>query len=135
MDPVGYDAPLLEPGLDDVHEPGRAAQIEVPIPVRTEERRDDFLIDEAAHFAEAWNQRAVAEFALRRFEDAANDCHQTLEMNAYHFGAAVGMGHCYLQLDEPFAALENFRRALALNPDLEEVRGQINFLERALEGR
>jgi tetratricopeptide (TPR) repeat protein len=93
------------------------------------------LIDEAAHVAEAWNQRAVAEFALQRFEDAANDCHQTLEMNAYHFGAAVGMGHCYLQLDEPFAALENFRRALVLNPDLEEVRGQIGFLERALEGR
>jgi tetratricopeptide (TPR) repeat protein len=93
------------------------------------------LIDEAAHFAEAWNQRAVAEFAMRRFEDAANDCHQTLEMNAYHFGSAVGMGHCYLQLDEPFAALENFRRALALNPDLEEVRGQIGLIERALEGR
>jgi hypothetical protein len=45
------------------------------------------------------------------------------------------MGHCYLQLDEPFAALENFRRALALNPDLEEVRGQIGLIERALEGR
>jgi tetratricopeptide (TPR) repeat protein len=93
------------------------------------------LIDEAAHFAEAWNQRAVAEFALQRFEDAANDCHQTLEMNPYHFGAAVGMGHCYLQLDEPFAALENFRRALSLNPDLEEVRGNVGMLERTLEGR
>jgi hypothetical protein len=45
------------------------------------------------------------------------------------------MGHCYLQLDEPFAALENFRRALSLNPDLEEVRGQIGLIERALEGR
>ena len=93
------------------------------------------LIDEAPHFAEAWNQRAVAEFALHRFEDAANDCHQTLEMNPYHFGAAVGMGHCYLQLDEPFAALENFRRALTLNPDLEEVRGHIDLLARTLEGR
>jgi tetratricopeptide (TPR) repeat protein len=93
------------------------------------------LIDEAAHFAEAWNQRAVAQFALRRFEDAANDCHQTLELNPYHFGAAVGMGHCYLQLDEPFAALENFRRALSLNPDLEDIRGQIELLERTLEGK
>ena len=77
----------------------------------------------------------MAQFALRRFEDAANDCHQTLELNAYHFGAAVGMGHCYLQLDEPFAALENFRRALTLNPDLEDVRGHIELLERTLEGR
>jgi tetratricopeptide (TPR) repeat protein len=93
------------------------------------------LIDEAAHFAEAWNQRAVAHFALARFEDAANDCHQTLELNPYHFGAAVGMGHCYLQLDEPLAALENFRRALAINPDMEEVRAQIHELRRTIEGR
>ena len=93
------------------------------------------LIDEAPHFAEAWNQRAVAEFALKQFEAAANDCHQTLELNAYHFGAAVGMAHCYLQLDEPFAALENFRRALGLNPDLEDVRGHVDLLERALEGK
>jgi len=98
-------------------------------------REATVLIDEAAHFAEAWNQRAVAHFALRRFEDAANDCHQTLELNAYHFGAAVGMAHCYLQLDEPFAALENFRRALSLNPDLEDVRGHIELLERTLEGK
>jgi len=98
-------------------------------------REATVLIDEAAHFAEAWNQRAVAQFALKRFEDAANDCHQTLELNAYHFGAAVGMAHCYLQMDEPFAALENLRRALALNPDLEDVRGKIDFLERALDGK
>jgi tetratricopeptide (TPR) repeat protein len=93
------------------------------------------LIDEAPHFAEAWNQRAVAQFALKHFEDAANDCHQALELNAYHFGAAVGMAHCYLQLDEPFAALENFRRALSLNPDLEDIRGHVDLLERTLEGK
>jgi len=93
------------------------------------------LIDEAPWIAETWNQRAVGYFASRRFEEAANDCHQTLELNAYHFGAAVGLAHCYLQLDEPFAALENFRRALKLNPDLEDVRGQIGMLERALEGK
>lgn len=93
------------------------------------------LIDAAPWFAEAWNQRAIGFFARRKFEDAANDCHQTMELNAYHFGAAVGMAHCYLQLDEPFAALENFRRALRMNPDLEDIRGQIESLQRALEGR
>ena len=93
------------------------------------------LIDEAPSFAEAWNQRAVGHFAQRQFEDAANDCHQTLELNAWHFGAAVGLAHCYLHLDEPFTALENFRRALALNLDLEDVRGQIELLARTLEGR
>jgi tetratricopeptide (TPR) repeat protein len=93
------------------------------------------LIDEAPWFAEAWNQRAIGYFARRQFEEAANDCHQTLELNAYHFGAAVGMAHCYLQLEEPFAALENFHRALRLNPDLEDVKGQIEMIQRALEGK
>lgn len=93
------------------------------------------LIDDAPSFAEAWNQRAVSYFAQRQFEDAANDCHQTLELNPYHFGAAVGLAHCYLHLDEPFTALDNFRRALAINPDLEDVRGQIELLSRTLEGR
>jgi tetratricopeptide (TPR) repeat protein len=93
------------------------------------------LISEAAWFAEAWNQRAIGHFALQRWEDAANDCHQTLEINAYHFGAAVGMGHCYLEMDDPFAALECFRRAVKLNPDLEDVRAQIEYLQRTLEGK
>ncbi len=93
------------------------------------------LIDDAPWFAETWNQRGIGLFAQRRFEESANDCHQTLELNGYHFGAAVGMAHCYLELDEPVAALENFRRALALHPDLEDVRVQIEYLERALEGK
>lgn len=91
------------------------------------------LIDEAPRFAEVWNQRAIAHFQLRHYEDAANDCQQTLELNTYHFGAAVGMAHCYLETGEAFAALECFRRAVELNPNLDSVRGQIEFLERALE--
>jgi tetratricopeptide (TPR) repeat protein len=93
------------------------------------------LIDEAPWFAEAWNQRALGHFALQRYEDAARDCHQTLELNAYHFGAAVGVAHCCLRLDAPWGALENFRRALAINPDLEDVRGQVQSLQRTLGGR
>jgi tetratricopeptide (TPR) repeat protein len=45
------------------------------------------------------------------------------------------MAHSYLEMEDPFAALECFRRALALNPDLEEVRVQISYLERTLEGK
>ncbi|MCE9524858.1 MAG: tetratricopeptide repeat protein [Planctomycetales bacterium] len=93
------------------------------------------FIEASPWIAEGWNQRAIAHFAQEHFEDAANDCHQTLELNAYHFGAAVGMGHCYLELDEPFAALECFRRALNLNPDLEEVRVQVDYIQRQLEGK
>ena len=93
------------------------------------------LIEEAPWFAEAWNQRAIAFFHIDRYEESANDCHQTLELNPYHFGAAVGMAHCYLELDDVFAALESFRRSLKLNPDMEEIRAQVEHLERMLEGK
>lgn len=93
------------------------------------------LIDEAPFFAEVWNQRAIALFQMKEYDESANDCHQTLEINPYHFGAAVGMGHCYLELGDGFGALDCFRRAVKLNPDMEEVRAQVDYLERMLEKR
>ena len=93
------------------------------------------LIDEAPFFAEVWNQRAIAHFQRGRYDDSANDCFQTLELNPYQFASAVGMGQCYLEMHEPQPALDCFRRALKLNPGLEDVRAQVTYLERALEGR
>lgn len=87
------------------------------------------------YFAEVWNQRAIAYFQLEQYERSASDCHQALELNPYHFGAAVGMGHCFLETNDAYAALESFRRALKLNPELEGVRAQVGYLERTLEGR
>ena len=97
------------------------------------ERRATDLIQQAPFFAEAWNQRAIAWFHQEHYQAAANDCHQSLELNPYHFGSAVGMGHCYLEMEDAHAALESFRRALRLNPGLEGVRAQVVYLERALE--
>ncbi len=91
------------------------------------------LINQAPHFAETWNQRAIAYYHLGSFEDSANDCHQTLELNPYHFAAAIGMGHCYLEMHDITAAIDCFRRSLRLNPDLEGVRAQIDFLQRSME--
>ncbi len=91
------------------------------------------MIEAAPYIAEAWNQRAIAHFNLEKYTESANDCHQALELNPYHFGAAVGMAHCYLELNDAFSALECFRRALNLNPDLEGVRAQVEYLERSLE--
>jgi len=91
------------------------------------------LIEQAPWFAEAWNQRAIAHYAMERFDESVRDCHQTLEINPYHFGAAAGMGQCYLEQGRAAAALESFRRALRLNPSLEGVRAQVAYLQRTLE--
>jgi tetratricopeptide (TPR) repeat protein len=58
-----------------------------------------------------------------------------LKLNAYHFGAANIMGHCYLKLGDPISALASFRKGLSLNPNQEALRFQVRKLERALEGR
>ena len=80
------------------------------------------LIDQTPSLAEAWNQRAYAHHALGQFAESVHDCHEALEINPYHFIAAVGMGRAYVELGNPISALESFRRALRLNPDLEGVR-------------
>lgn len=96
-------------------------------------RRATGLIDEVPDFAEAYNQRAVAYFGMGEHADAIRDCHHTLELNPYHFGAAAGMGQAYLELHDAISALEAFRRALRLNPDLEAVRVQVHRLTRMIE--
>lgn len=91
------------------------------------------LVDSAPWIAEAWNQRAISYFSTHRIADAICDCHQTLEINPYHFGAATGMGYCYLHLEDTTNALESFRRALKLNPGLEGVRAQLIQIQRSLK--
>lgn len=89
------------------------------------------LVDLAPWFAEAWNQRAISQYGLGRYTESVADCRQALEVNPYHFGAAAGMGQCFLNLGETDEALECFRRALRLNPELEGVRAAVQSLERA----
>ncbi|MCA9106332.1 MAG: hypothetical protein R3B96_24270 [Pirellulaceae bacterium] len=95
-------------------------------------RRATDLIESAPWIPEAWNQRGFALFHLKQYDASADDHHQTLEINPYHFVAAVAMGHCYLEMTDPANALESFRRALRLNPGLEGVRAQVEYLERSL---
>lgn len=90
------------------------------------------LLAEAPLLAEAWNQRAIAEFSLFDYEESALNCQRVLEINPYHFNAAMGLGHCYLQMDQPILALEAFKDALRINPNLECVRSQIRQLERSM---
>jgi tetratricopeptide (TPR) repeat protein len=98
-------------------------------------KRATRLIAHAPWLAEAWNQRALALFSLRKFPESIRDCQQTLEINPYHFGAATGMAQCHLQMGNRAAALECFRRALALNPSLEGVRAHVHYLQRTLKSQ
>lgn len=91
------------------------------------------LIHESPWIAEAWCQRGTAYYHRGQYEASIRDCHQALEINPYHFTAAAGMGQCYMLQNNPVAALESFRRALRLNPGMEEVRAQVVRLQRSLK--
>ena len=80
------------------------------------EQRASALIEMSPWFAEAWNQRAIARFAMRRYAESIHDSHQTLEINPYHFQAASSMGEAYNELGNAVSALESFQRALRPEP-------------------
>jgi tetratricopeptide (TPR) repeat protein len=97
----------------------------------------DALIQRAPEFAEAYNQRAIIYFRLKKFERSIADCEKALKLNPYHFGAQAGLGQCYMQMRKHRAALKAFRAALRLNPHMDGVAETIRALENALgeEGR
>ena len=88
------------------------------------------LLEADPTLAEAWSQRAIAFSSENEFESAIEDCKETLNCNRFHFPAAIGLAHCCLQLDDQCAALDGFRLALDINPDLEGVRRHVQHLEK-----
>ena len=90
--------------------------------------RANILLDEFPHFVEARNQRAIALFALKKFEESIEDSRIVLNLNPYHFGAMIGMGHAYLQLHDTLSAIECFQQALVINPNLEDIRRHLDHL-------
>ncbi|XP_024398614.1 uncharacterized protein [Physcomitrium patens] len=76
------------------------------------------IISEAPSFAEGFNKRATVNYLLEEYDEAIKDCHSTLQLNPYHFGALSGMGLCYAARRELEAALFWFEKALALHPGL-----------------
>jgi tetratricopeptide (TPR) repeat protein len=89
------------------------------------------LIDRSPSFAEAYNQRAIAEFAEGKFEESAEDCERALARNPYHIGALAGMGQCYLILGRRAEALKTFKRALEVQPYSADLRERVDLLEAA----
>jgi len=97
----------------------------------------DALIRKAPGFAEAYNQRAILYFKQKEYDKCASDCEKALQLNPQHFGAQSGLARCFMRLRKPRAALKAFRRAYAINPNLDGVEDAIRDLENALgeEGR
>lgn len=94
------------------------------------ERHFDQVVAMAPEYAEGWNQRATVRYLRGDFAASAADIRRTLQLEPRHFGALAGLGLVYMELGRDGAALEAFRRALAVNPHLAGARANIERLER-----
>jgi len=83
--------------------------------------------------AEYFHQRSLASFQLDLTKEAIQDCLDCLKLSRYHYAAMVGLGYCFMELDDFVQALYWFRQALDVYPDIEPVRVQILRLEKSIQ--
>jgi tetratricopeptide (TPR) repeat protein len=93
------------------------------------------VIERTPGFAEGWNKRATLYFLTGDFTRSLADCDEVLKRNPDHFGVLAGYGQIYTQLGDYEKALDYFRRALAVNPNLDGVEFQVRVLENVLAQR
>jgi tetratricopeptide (TPR) repeat protein len=90
-------------------------------------------IETSPNFAEGYNQRAIAYFMLEAWDKALEDCKQTIKLNPHHFGAFAGMGHVYLRLGKIGDAIDAYKQALIINPNLVSIAESIVQLRREFQ--
>ena len=92
------------------------------------------LVDHAPDFAEGWNARATAYFNAGLYGPALADIARALQLEPRHFGALTGLGVILEETGNGKAALEAYRRALAIHPRKPEIKEAVERLEKELGG-
>jgi len=80
-------------------------------------------------FAEGWNKRATALFLAGELKRSLADCDEVMKRNPYHFGALSGYGQIYFQTKQYDKAIEYWKRAMKVNPNL-DLSGNIEIAEK-----
>lgn len=85
-------------------------------------------------YAEGWNRRATVFYMREDFGKSLVDIERTLALEPRHWGALSGLGIIQRRLGFEENALDTFRRALDINPGLENAVESIEDLEKTAEG-
>jgi tetratricopeptide (TPR) repeat protein len=93
------------------------------------------IIDLKPDYVEAWNRRATIYFNTKDYISAIADIHEVLAREPRHFGALAGLGTIMQELGNDKAALDAYRRALAVHPKLEKIPDIVKRLTEKVEGR
>ena len=93
------------------------------------------LVDHDPVFAEGYNARATAYYALGMMGPALDDLRAALVLNPRHFGAMRGVGVILEELGRSAEALEVYRAILQINPGSAGVQEAVDRLILDLEGQ
>jgi tetratricopeptide (TPR) repeat protein len=95
----------------------------------------DALVDIAPDNAEAWRERAKAHALKQDFADALSDLRRALNIDPKHYVAINDLGLVLEHLGARKEALDAYRKALEVNPYLEETKRAVDALRREVEGQ
>jgi tetratricopeptide (TPR) repeat protein len=93
------------------------------------------IIDQDPSFAEGWNARATAFYQAGEFGPSIADIAQVLQLNPRHFGALSGLGTMLEEAGNPERALEVYKAALDIHPQMQSVIEAVERLETQATGQ
>ena len=107
--------------------------------VASEDRIGALTLLEAAlqakpDYAEGWNKRATLFFLRGDYPSAMSAIRETLRHEPRHYGAWAGLGRILQQTGDDRRALDAYRHALAIHPQLDGLRGEVDDLVKKLRG-
>jgi tetratricopeptide (TPR) repeat protein len=95
----------------------------------------DATVDIAPDNAEAWHRRATVHYLQKDYELALADLRHALDIDPKHYKAINDLGVVLEALGAKKEALQAYRKALEINPFLDDARQSVEFLKREVEGQ
>ena len=95
----------------------------------------DSVIAIRPSYVEAWNQRATVYYLKDDYPHAIADIAEVLAREPRQFGALAGLGLMLQEIGDDKHALEAYRKALAIDPHLENIPDVVKTLTEKVEGR
>jgi len=92
------------------------------------------LIEIEPEFAEGWNKRATIHYMVGNLAESLTDIEVVMELEPRHFGAQAGRGLVLDAMGLEEAALEEYERALEMNPHMASIRQRMETLREELKG-
>lgn len=95
----------------------------------------DSIIQVNPNYTEAWARRATLHFVRKDIYRSLADLRVVLAQEPRHYQALAGLGIILQDIGEEKRALEAYRRALEINPHLENIPEIVRRLKLKVEGR